>query len=64
MEDKRVFLVGCILKGLAEKGGIYFGMAEDALVVADAALQQMADNPMTCAPSMGQSVHEERSQYG
>lgn len=42
MEDDRVYLVGCILKGMASRQNIYFGMAEDALAVADAVLEQMA----------------------
>jgi len=37
MED-RVYLVGCILKGMAARGDIYFGMAEEALAIADATL--------------------------
>lgn len=45
MEDQRVFLVGCILQGMAQNR-IYFGMAEDALAIADAVLLQMAEMPV------------------
>lgn len=47
MEDKRVFLVGCILQGMAQRGEIYFGMAEDALALADATLNLMAQSETT-----------------
>lgn len=41
MEDKRTYLVGCILQGMAASGEVYFGMAEDALAIADATIAQM-----------------------
>lgn len=44
MEDKRVFLVGCILQGMVSREVIYFGMAEDALALADAALALVEQN--------------------
>ena len=41
--DDRVYLVGCILQGMAASNNMFFGMAEEAIAVADAALIQMAE---------------------
>lgn len=57
MED-RVYLVGCILKGMAARGEIYFGMAEDALDIADAALEQIKAGSMPIETA-GQMKKEE-----
>jgi len=59
MENERVYLVGCILKGMAQNK-VYFGMAEDALAIADAVLLQMKDHPAS-QPSC--AVHENQADY-
>lgn len=59
MEDKRVFLVGCILQGMAQSR-VYFGMAEDALAIADAVLLQMAESEVG---TTGHAVHERQAGY-
>ena len=59
MENERVYLVGCILKGMAQNK-VYFGMAEDALAIADAVLEQMKEQskPTTCV-----AIHENGEPY-
>lgn len=43
MENNRVYLVGCLLQGMAQRSGLTFGMAEEAVLVADAALMGMGE---------------------
>ncbi len=59
MEVKRVFLVGCILRGMAQNR-VYFGMAEDALAIADAVLVQMEEAEVG---KTGHVVHENQAPY-
>jgi hypothetical protein len=59
MEDARVYLVGCILKGMAQNK-VYFGMAEDALAIADAVLVQMGESAIG---QTGHVVHENQARY-